>query len=422
MILFVKITRWSWRPVQYFLKKRNAHETKTATLYIHWPYCKQLCPYCNFNKYVRDNIDNELMIKCLLIEFQSMCHMYDVKKIKSVYFGGGTPSLAPPKLINRLLEEVCKHTNVNCEISMEVNPTSTEKKKLSDFKSAGINRVSIGVQALNDRDLKVLGREHNVQEALNCFEHAYDVFSANVSIDIMFGRTNQTLDDWIFELTQIIALKSKHLSLYQLTMKQGTPMEKQYKKGQLKLPTCDTLADMYEIAVKMLEEKSIKRYEVSNFAEQGFECCHNLSYWQGEDYIGIGPGAHGRLHTPNGSSRHALVQIAVPEDWIKQVQKDKHGTRLCKTLTIIERREEAILLALRSSKGLDKKFFMDVVGWPVEELQKDQFLNNFLEGGFLHIDNSGLKCSHKGMLLVDSIALETSLAIDRITSNFRHLA
>ncbi|XP_069125405.1 radical S-adenosyl methionine domain-containing protein 1, mitochondrial-like [Argopecten irradians] len=252
-----------------------------AVLYVHWPYCSKRCTYCNFNKYISRNVDNERMTRCLMKETQTLIECSHVSRINSIFFGGGTPSLATPRTIAKVIETVTKTTwlHGNAEVTLEVNPTHLETGKLRDFRSAGVNRVSIGVQALNDSDLKLLGREHDTQDSMRCIEEARNLFPGCVSIDVIFGRPGQTLGSWISELQKILAVSDQHISLYQLTLERGTQLFKWVQNGLIELPDEDAMADMYLEAVKTLEIHGFKQYEVSNFAKNGATSDHNTAYW-----------------------------------------------------------------------------------------------------------------------------------------------
>ncbi|XP_057311302.1 radical S-adenosyl methionine domain-containing protein 1, mitochondrial-like isoform X2 [Hydractinia symbiolongicarpus] len=378
---------------KWIAKQFHEHEyysEKSATLYIHWPFCAKLCPYCDFNKYVRDEIDHDLMEECLIREFQSLVRMYDVKKINSVYFGGGTPSLARPSTIYSILNAVSRECVIKntAEITLEVNPTATEQKLLRDFKHAGINRVSIGVQALNNKDLKLLGREHSVGEAMSCLRHASHLFGSHVSIDLMFGRPGQTPTEWQKELQQVTDMKLNHVSLYELTMKKLTPMGKSFQAGKICLPSDEDMVRMYQDTKENLEAVGLHRYEISNFAKKGYESQHNLSYWCGKDYIGIGPGAHSRLSTfaDNKYKHHALVQLPVPEHWINQIEKKGHGIRRCHVLTQQERIDEVMMLSLRMCTGIQSSAFQELVGWSYHLLKEGEFIQQSIRNDLLAID------------------------------------
>ncbi len=325
----------------------------TTSLYIHWPFCKSKCPYCDFNSHVRDEpIERESWSKAYLDELAYYKDFLKDKTITSIYFGGGTPSLMPPSLVEKLIETASQLATLtpNIEITLEGNPTSIEIDKLRDFKQAGVNRVSLGIQALDNQSLKFLGREHSASEALNALEVAASLFE-RYTFDLIYARPEQTLREWKNELGDAMQFMQSHASLYQLTIEKGTPFYGQYQKGDFKMPDDTLSADMYELTNEMMEAKGLIAYEVSNYAKAGHESQHNLNYWRYGDYIGIGAGAHGRLSSDKG--KLATTTIHHPENWLKQVQQKQHGIQQRADLTQQETLEEMLMFGLRLKEGVN---------------------------------------------------------------------
>uniref|UniRef100_A0A670JDB1 Radical S-adenosyl methionine domain-containing protein n=1 Tax=Podarcis muralis TaxID=64176 RepID=A0A670JDB1_PODMU len=296
-----------------------------------WPYCEKRCSYCNFNKYIPRNLDEQKMRNCLVQEAQTLIQLSQVKRITSVFFGGGTPSLANPLTIAAVLDTVsqCAHLAEGTEVTLEANPTSADASCLAEFQKAGINRLSIGVQSLNNTELKLLGRNHTSCDALRTLEEAKKLFAGRTSIDLIFGLPGQTNASWIQGLEELLTVCDDHISLYQLTLERGTSLFKQVHQGTLPMPDPDVVSEMYECSRHVLQNSGFHQYEVSNFARNGALSTHNLSYWQGSQYIGIGPGAHGRF-VPWGDGkvhREARIQTLEPDVWMKEVLAVGHGTR-----------------------------------------------------------------------------------------------
>lgn len=389
--------------------------TKSASLYIHWPYCTKRCTYCDFNKYVQSSIDHKRMTSCLVTEAKTLLTLSGVEAVTSVYFGGGTPSLAEPHTVQKILEAVQSvvHFPDKTEITLEANPTALETSKLRDFRSAGINRLSVGVQSLTDNDLWLLGRNHSAAEAVSCVKKAIELFHGRVSIDLIFGRPGQTLRECMGELSEALKFCDDHLSLYQLTVKQGTPLFKQVSSNQMTLPDMDTLASMYEACVDLLESESFVRYEVSNFARNGAESIHNKSYWEGKQYIGIGPGAHGRFVCKNNKSlsnskklqlREARVQTLEPRQWMSEVESFGHGTRKRVSLSLQEMLEEALVMSLRTVQGINCCVWKQRTDLDLKEiLSKSQRFEELIQQNLIYFSGDWLKATKQGINILDSI-------------------
>ena len=265
-------------------------------LYIHWPFCRSKCPYCDFNSHVEGQVDHISWQKALLSELDHVADAVGRRPLTSIFFGGGTPSLMAPETAGALIERATLRFEAEpgLEITLEANPTSAERDRLADFRNAGVNRLSLGVQALDDAALRFLGREHSAKEALAAVDHAATLFS-RFSFDLIYARPGQTLDAWKSELNRALGHAGGHLSVYQLTIEPGTRFFNLHERGQLNLPEGDLQADMFELTRETLSAAGLPPYEISNHAADGEACRHNLVYWQARDYAGIGPGAHGRL-------------------------------------------------------------------------------------------------------------------------------
>ncbi|XP_043570516.1 radical S-adenosyl methionine domain-containing protein 1, mitochondrial isoform X1 [Chiloscyllium plagiosum] len=392
--------------VPAYLDEATLHQ---AALYVHWPFCERRCTYCNFNKYISPSVDHDAMRDGLLRETETLLSVSQVKEITSIFFGGGTPSLARPSTIARVLETVARVTHVphDVEISMEANPTSAAASRLAEFKEAGITRLSLGVQALCDSDLRILGRDHTAQEALRSLEEARKLFPGNTSIDIIFGRPGQSVESWEEELEELVALCDHHVSLYQLTLERGTALYKQVQEQALSIPEQEELAEMYQAARRILGKAGFLQYEVSNFAKSGAVCEHNLGYWRGRQYLGVGPGAHGRF-IPWGeekSLREARIQTLEPDDWLREVRQFGHGTRKRVQQTELDILEELLVLGLRMNDGITHQLWLQCSpGLSLQQAVGDSpEVKQYLEKQLLVLDNRGLRCSWEGLALLDML-------------------
>ena len=344
-------------------------------IYIHWPFCAAKCPYCDFNSHVRNNIDQKQWLKSYLSELNRVSKNTSTRVLDSVFFGGGTPSLIEPWVINDILNEIQKHwaNKDNFEVTLEANPGSVDAKNFKAYKSAGVNRISMGIQSLNEKDLKALGRTHTVKEALSAFEIAQQNFTA-VSFDLIYARQNQELTQWEMELNQALDLGASHMSLYQLTIEQGTAFGDRYNRGALKgLPSDDISAELYDITSNLCENRGFSAYEVSNYAKAGSESVHNLVYWRYGDYIGIGPGAHGRL-TIEGE-RYATETFLSPEKWLTKVDKQGSGESCLSALSQEQQATEMVMMGLRLNEGINLKRFEHLSGSSFSE-EKLSFLKS----------------------------------------------
>ena len=370
-------------------------------VYVHWPFCQAKCPYCDFNSHVRHGqIDEERFRAAYLAELDHMAALTGKREVVSIFFGGGTPSLMPPKTTAAILERIAKNWSVSpdAEITLEANPTSVEAKRFEGFRAAGVNRVSLGVQSLNDADLKALGRLHSADEALKALGIAKQNFD-RVSFDLIYARPKQTLEDWREELTRALKLEAGHMSLYQLTIEAGTPFAALHESGKLVCPDETLARDLYELTQELCEGAGLPAYEISNHAREGQECRHNIVYWKGGDYAGIGPGAHGRLSIDG--ARHALSCIHAPEEWAGQVEERGNGIDVRERLFASDIAEEYLLMAMRLSEGMDLERYAALGG------DMDSRTVAMLETiSLVRVDEGRLMATADGRLVLNSLIAE----------------
>jgi len=326
--------------------------TEPLALYIHWPFCRSKCPYCDFNSHVREAVDGTRWRRALLRELETMADTLGPRRLETVFFGGGTPSLMAPETAGALIARARELFPAadDLEITLEANPTSVEAGRLAAFRDAGVNRVSLGVQALDDDALRFLGRQHDSHEALKAVETAMSLF-ARVSFDLIYARPGQSVGAWRAELAQALSLARGHLSLYQLTIEKGTPFYAAARGGEFAVPVEDDALALFEATQELTEAAGLPAYEVSNHAAPGLECRHNLAYWRYQDYAGIGPGAHGRLLLADGKAI-ATRRHAQPEAWLDAVERHGQGSAEETALLPAERAEEMLMMGLRLAEGL----------------------------------------------------------------------
>jgi len=331
-------------------------------VYVHWPFCLSKCPYCDFNSHVRHGgYDEPRYVRAIAAELASTAQRAPGRTVSSVFFGGGTPSLMQPESVQAILDAIAKHWTVSpeAEVTLEANPTSVEATRFRGYRTAGVNRVSLGVQALDDASLKELGRLHSAQEALDAVAVARAIFD-RYSFDLIYARPRQTLASWEAELKRAIAEAAEHLSLYQLTIEHGTPFYGLHKAGKLITPDDDLGRDLYDLTQRVCADAGLPAYEISNHARPGAECRHNLIYWRGHDYAGVGPGAHGRL-TIDGR-RCATETEKRPESWIMRVEAKGHGLIVDEALTPGETADEYLLMGLRLVEGIEPSRYTAIAG------------------------------------------------------------
>jgi putative oxygen-independent coproporphyrinogen III oxidase len=371
-------------------------------LYIHWPFCKSKCPYCDFNSHVREGVDAARWKNALLAELDHWADETEGAHVSTVFFGGGTPSLMEPATVAALIERIAARWGFapEAEITLEANPTSVEASRFRDLRQAGVNRVSLGVQALNDRDLAFLGRGHSVAEARHAVELARKHFP-RFSFDLIYARPGQETASWRAELAEALAMAGDHLSLYQLTIEPGTAFAPAHARGDFELPDDEQAGELYEATQETLGAAGLPAYEISNHARPGQECRHNLAYWRSQDYAGIGPGAHGRLCA--GPGRFAARQFRAPETWLEAVEKHGHGTEEIRRLSPAERRAELLMMGLRLAEGISAACFLAATGRSFEDDLGHDRLAPLIEGGFLALDQSALIATPAGRQRLNAV-------------------
>lgn len=369
-------------------------------LYLHWPFCQAKCPYCDFNSHVAAEIDESRWKRAYLSEIARVGAETPDRVLSTVFFGGGTPSLMSPDLVATVIEAIrATWPMVNDpEITLEANPTSVEAARFRGYREAGVTRVSVGIQALNDADLRALGRLHSVAEARGAYDLARETFD-RVSFDLIYARQNQTLEDWRAELSTAIAMAADHLSLYQLTIEEGTAFGERYRRGGLRgLPDEDLSADMYLLTQDMTAAAELPAYEVSNHARPGAESRHNLIYWRAGDWAGIGPGAHGRLTL--GQTRIATETPLSPLGWLRQVELSGTGESLREPVSPEDAAAEAVMMGLRLSEGVRGELLPESA----------EFVNKINA-----LVNEGLLCRSEGRVAATPAG---RLVLNRLTGEF----
>ena len=327
-------------------------------LYIHWPFCAAKCPYCDFNSHVRESINMQDWQRAMLSGLDYYAGLLPGRRIDTVFFGGGTPSLMEPSLVSAILDHVQKRFSIanDLEVTLEANPTSVEAEKFKAFRVAGVNRVSLGVQSLDDAQLAFLGRKHSAVQARDAINLAANIFE-RYSFDLIYARPDQTLAQWEAELRESLELARGHMSLYQLTIERRTPFYLLHKRGEFTMPEENLAADFYHLTQDIMEEVGLPAYEVSNHAAPGQECRHNLIYWDYEDYIGLGPGAHGRLSDVSvwsGAVKFATREHSVPEEWLRRTLENPGSAMdVPQSLGAQDAFEEGFIVGLRQRGGLD---------------------------------------------------------------------
>ena len=370
-------------------------------IYLHWPFCLSKCPYCDFNSHVAERIDQARWRAGLIRELEHFAGMKPGAEVTSIFFGGGTPSLMEPATAGALIERIKAlwPTAPDLEITMEANPSTVEAGRFAEFAGAGIARLSLGVQALDDASLKFLGRRHDAGEALAALGIAKRLFS-RFSFDLIYARPGQSVAAWRAELSRALEMAGDHVSLYQLTIEDGTAFAPAYARGEFELPPEDDQAAMFEATQELTGAAGLPAYEVSNHARPGGACRHNLTYWLGGDYVGIGPGAHGRLNNT------ALRQHRAPDIWLERVEKHGHATQSAEPLDRDTRAEELVMMGLRLVEGIDAETFAHIAGRPLWEVLDGGGLARMEEGGFVERSPSGLRATPAGMLVLNALTAE----------------
>ena len=370
-------------------------------LYIHWPFCARKCPYCDFNSHVRAEVDQAVWRKALLADMAVEAEVAGGEPLSSIFFGGGTPSLMPPATVARLIEEAEARWGFaeGIEITLEANPSSVEAEAFAALAVAGVNRVSLGVQALDDAALQFLGRLHGVDEALAALDAAQRHF-ARTSFDLIYARPGQSVAQWQAELERALAFGTEHLSLYQLTIEPGTRFATLAREGSLVLPDDDTAAELFTLTRAMTAAAGLPAYEVSNHARPGSESRHNLTYWRYQDYAGIGPGAHGRR------GGVATVRHKKPENWLEAIARDGHGMVETRPLGRREQAAEALLMGLRLSEGVDLAALSQRFALAPAALVDPGKAAFHARNGLVWQQGDRLGVTDAGMLLLDALLAE----------------
>jgi len=374
-----------------------------AAIYVHWPFCLKKCPYCDFNSHVRDEVSHARWRKALVREIDTFAANYPGLDASSIFFGGGTPSLMEPETVAAVIERVRHHWGQShIEITLEANPSSVEAARFRDYRAAGVNRISVGIQSLNNDVLKFLGRLHSAEEALKALEVAQDNFE-RVSFDLIYARPEQSLEDWRAELTDALSFGTSHLSLYQLTIEEGTAFYHQFHRGKFKLPDEDEAAALFELTQDMTDAAGLPAYETSNHAAPGQESRHNLSYWRGDYYVGIGPGAHGRIPAHTHGAAYAHAQIKRPEDWLSAVETSGHGTFELEHVEAGDRMLEAVMMGLRLSEGIAVQYLEARFGGRIEDSVDLSVWKSLQTSGHMVGSDDRLQLTREGRPLLNFI-------------------
>ena len=374
------------------------------SIYIHWPFCLSKCPYCDFNSHVSNqNLDIQKWQDAYITEIQKEFENFENKGVKSIFFGGGTPSLMPLKLIDYILNFIAKKCSIspNIEISLEANPSSSEIIKFNTLSKIGINRLSLGLQSINDNSLIFLGRNHNASEGIKALENA-KLFFKNVSFDLIYGLSKQTEKNWELELSQALHFSDKHISAYQLTIEKGTPFYTKHKNKKIVLPSEKKLLNLYKITDRLLKDKKFNKYEVSNYANKGAESVHNTSIWKGYEYSGFGPGAHGR--TRINEEWYETKRYPSPYVWLNKCLKKEETLIVNNKICTKQRAKEILLTSLRLTNGLNIAELKNLCNLNSLEKIIDKNMCNILEKEkFLKIENNNISITNKGFPVLNSI-------------------
>jgi putative oxygen-independent coproporphyrinogen III oxidase len=380
------------------------HDARPAFgVYIHWPFCLSKCPYCDFNSHVRrEQIDESRWVRALATEIAATAARVPGRAVSTIFFGGGTPSLMRPQTVGAVIDAVASRWQIapDAEITLEANPTSVEAERFRGYRGAGVNRVSLGVQALDDAALAALGRTHSAREALDAVAVARAVFD-RYSFDLIYARPEQTPDQWSRELRSALSQAGEHVSLYQLTIEAETPFAALHAAGKLKPPDEHTARTLYDVTQEICAAHGVPAYEISNHARPGGECRHNLIYWRAQEYAGIGPGAHGRLDI--GGDRHATATERRPETWLARAEQDGHGLVADDVLTSAEAADEFLLMGLRLAEGIDVTRYTEIAG---RALEPDR-IAALRQHGLIETTAAGrMRVTLSGFPLLDSVVAD----------------
>lgn len=367
-------------------------------VYVHWPFCQSKCPYCDFNSHVTANVDQVRWGRALTRELRHMRDLTGPRRVRSVFFGGGTPSLMLPQTVDTVLQEIASLWSMEegAEITLEANPTSVEAERFRGYRAAGVNRLSLGVQSLDDAELKFLGRLHTADEALAAIALARETFP-RLSFDLIYARPGQTRETWERELRAAIAHAADHLSLYQLTIEAGTAFARLYEKGTFTLPDDEAAAELYQLTGEICAEAGLSAYEVSNYAKEGAASRHNLVYWRYGDYAGVGPGAHGRVSVDG--SRLATATHRLPGAWIDAVEAGGNGVSDFEEITPGEQGDEMMMMGLRLSEGVSLTRHARLSGAALSPAR----INALVDDGLLAQEGDILRATPQGRLVLDAL-------------------
>ena len=381
----------------------------SLAVYIHWPFCKKKCPYCDFNSHVSDAVDHKRWAEVLKANIESFARLTDEKQVSSVFFGGGTPSMMEADTIATCIQAVQANWQASndFEVTFEANPTSSAAKKFEAFREAGVNRISVGVQSFDNEALKFLGREHSAEEAKDAIAMARDIFP-RASFDLIYGRPEQSLDQWRGELEQALAFNPDHISVYQLTIEEGTQFHTRHQRGDFIMPEADVEAQFYDLTQDVLGAAGLPAYEVSNHAKQGEQSRHNMSYWRYDDYVGVGPGAHGRF--VSGGKRMTTRGHKAPEIWLEKAKNGYTGSGVddgYKTENIDSDTafEEALMVGLRLSEGVDVMRLEEKTGRKFEDYIDQRKLSQLIDEGYISYDLERVTCTMQGIKTLNSLLL-----------------
>lgn len=380
------------------------------SIYVHWPWCKSKCPYCDFNSHTFKQYDEQRYVDCVLKELETtyanLNKEQKSQKVCSIYFGGGTPSLMQATSVKQIIDKIKDIFTLtdNVEISTECNPTSAEAKKMQEFAACGVNRVSIGVQSLRNDLLKFLGREHDKAEAMTAIKYAFSAVE-NVNFDLIYGLPDQSLDDWKSDLEYALSVGTPHISCYQLTIEKNTAFYNLYKKKQLIMPSIDTQAEFFDYTRKFLMQHGYENYEVSNFAKPGFDCKHNVNIWQYNSYIGVGAGAHGRYINKYGDYI-ATQNIKAPSQYMDRIESQENAYSKTEILGVDEISFEMLLLGFRLKEGLNLKHLKQITSKDIIDIVNEEKLKLFVKQGLLEYAGDYLRLTEKSYHLLNQIIEE----------------
>jgi oxygen-independent coproporphyrinogen-3 oxidase len=389
-------------PAELRTSDRAAAPDPGFGIYVHWPFCRAKCPYCDFNSHVSGEVDHARWARALVAEIRRRADEIGPRTLRSIFFGGGTPSLMAPQTVAAVIERATASfaPAPDLEITLEANPTSSEADRFSAFRAAGVNRVSLGVQALDDAALRFLGREHSAAEALAAVDLAARLFE-RFSFDLIYGRPGQTASGWAAELSRALRHADRHLSVYQLTIEPGTRFELLQRTGALVMPADDVQADLYELTQDCLAGAGLPPYEISNHAKPGDACRHNLVYWRSGEWLGIGPGAHGRLDLDG--ERWATEAWRLPKVWLERTERLGSGERTRVSLTAAERVEELLVMGLRLVEGVDLARVAAAAGGTVDSCLDAAALDRLVADGLLGLPAGRLVATAAGRQRLDAL-------------------